>query len=201
MKQHAPATERNRDPILEVLRRVLPDSGTLLEIAAGTGQHAVYFSRAFPGLTWQPTDPSEDARASIDAWREDEGPANLQRALHLNVMEEGWPVDDVAAILAVNMVHISPWEATIGLLAGARRRLPSGGPLVLYGPYRIDGRPTAPSNEAFDQSLKSRDPRWGLRRLADVEAAATGFTLEEVVDMPANNVTVIFRRSGETTDG
>jgi SAM-dependent methyltransferase len=196
MKRSAPATERNREPIAAVLSEVLPQRGTLLEIASGTGEHAVYFARLFPHLLWLPTDPAPDALASIRAWRDDCGPANLLEPLRLDATAGSWPVDSAEAVLCVNMVHISPWAATEGLMRGAGRLLAAGGPLVLYGPYRRAGVPTAPSNEAFDQSLRARNPGWGLRDLEAVEAEAErhGLGLERVVEMPANNLTVIFRR-------
>ncbi len=195
MKRSAPATERNREPIAAVLREVLPALGTMLEIASGTGEHAVYFARLFPGLRWQPTDPDPDALASIRAWRDGCDSGNLLEPLRLDAAAETWPVDSADAILCVNMVHISPWAATEGLMRGAGRLLADGAPLVLYGPYRRAGVPTAPSNEAFDESLKSRNPEWGLRDLeaVEAEAAGNGLRLERVVEMPANNLTVVFR--------
>ena len=197
MKRHAPATERNRDPIAAVLRDVLPSSGLVLEVASGTGEHAAYFARLFPGLDWQPSDPDPDALTSIEAWAADEGLPNLRAPVQLDAAGDTWPIDRADAVLCVNMAHISPWSATLGLLRGASRLLPAGAPLILYGPYRREGVATAPSNEAFDKSLKARDPEWGLRLLEDVvaEAAEVGFALERVVEMPANNLTVVFRRS------
>jgi SAM-dependent methyltransferase len=195
MKRRAPATERNREPIAAVLREVLPERGTLLEIASGTGEHAAYFSGLFPDMAWQPSDPDPEALASIEAWRAEAGVPNLLEPLRLDAAADTWPVDAADAILCINMVHISPWAATEGLMRGAGRLLPPGGPLILYGPYRRAGVPTAPSNEAFDQSLRSRDPRWGLRDLeaVEAEAAANGLGLARVVEMPANNLTVVFR--------
>jgi SAM-dependent methyltransferase len=193
----SPATLRNRDPILEVLRPRLPAVGLVLEIAAGTGEHAIWFSRALPGLTWQPTDPDPDALASIAAWRADEGPPNLLEPLSLSAAEpDSWPVDRADAVVCINMIHISPWAATEGLMTGAGRILPVGGLLYLYGPYREAGRDTAPSNEAFDASLKARNPAWGLRLLQDVEAEAArhGLALAERVEMPANNLSVVFAK-------
>ncbi|MAQ18328.1 MAG: SAM-dependent methyltransferase [Sandaracinus sp.] len=196
MRRHAPATSRNRDPILEVLRRVLPDRGRVLEIAAGTGEHALHFAAAFPGLEWQPTDPDAAARESIAAWRDAEGTPNLRAPLDLDVTQPAWPLAQAAAVVAINMIHISPIEASEGLMRGAGAILPSGAPLVTYGPYRIDGAHTAPSNAAFDESLKARDPRWGVRDLAELEAlaAAHGLHLEERVTMPANNFTLVWRK-------
>ncbi|MEZ5743699.1 MAG: DUF938 domain-containing protein [Sphingomonadaceae bacterium] len=195
-RRHAPATERNREPILAVLREFLPETGTVLEIAAGSGEHAVHFAKAFPALSWQPTDPDADARGSIDAWAAQEGVANLRPALLLDAASADWPVDQADTIVCINMIHISPWAATEGLLRGAGRLLPAGGVLYLYGPYRREGHPLEESNAAFDESLKARDPRWGLRLLEDVVALAAehGLTLERVVDMPANNLSVVFRR-------
>lgn len=191
----APHVARNAVPIIEVLRGVLPESGLVLEVASGTGEHALHFARAFPVLTFQPTDPDPLALSSIKAWRS-EAPANLLPPLALDAASDDWPVRRADALLCINMVHISPWAATLGLLRGASRVLAAGAPLVLYGAYRRAGVPTAPSNEAFDESLKARDPEWGLRLLEDVvaEAEKVGFTLERVVEMPANNLTVVFRR-------
>jgi SAM-dependent methyltransferase len=195
MKRHAPATERNREPLAAVLREVLPAAGTVLEIASGTGEHAAYFARLFPHLTWQPSDADYEALNSIEAWGADSAAANLLPPVVLDAAGT-WPVDAADAILCVNMVHISPWAATVGLMRGAGRVLAAGGPLVLYGPYRRAGVETAASNEAFDQSLKARNPEWGLRALEDVaaEAEANGLALERVVEMPANNLTAVFRR-------
>lgn len=196
MKRRAPATERNREPIAAVLREVAPAHGTLLEVASGTGEHAAYFAALFPNLLWQPSDPDPDALASIRAWRAEAELANLLEPLLLDASAEIWPIAAADAILCVNMVHISPWAATAGLMRGAGRLLPAGAPLILYGPYRRAGVPTAPSNEAFDASLRARDPRWGLRELEAVEAEAgrNGLSLERVFEMPANNVTAVFRR-------
>jgi SAM-dependent methyltransferase len=196
VKRFAPATERNREPLAAVLSEVLPASGTVLEVASGTGEHAVHFACRFPGLLWQPSDPDPDSLASIQAWREEAGLGNLLAPLRLDAAAETWPVAAADAILCVNMVHISPWTATVGLMRGAGRLLGPGAPLILYGPYRRAGVPTAPSNEAFDESLKSRNPQWGLRELEAVaaEAAKYGFTPDRPFEMPANNVTVVFRR-------
>jgi len=196
MKRHAPATERNRAPLARVLREVLPARGMVLEIASGTGEHAAYFARLFPHLDWQPSDADPDALDSIEAWVTDAGAPNLLPPLMLDAAGT-WPVDRADAILCVNMVHISPWSATVGLMAGAGRVLPAGAPLLLYGPYRRAEVETAPSNAAFDTSLKRRNPDWGLRDVADVraEAEANGLALARLVDMPANNVTLVFRRS------
>lgn len=203
MKRSAPATGRNREPIAAVLREVLPERGTLLEIAAGTGEHAAYFSGLFPDLHWQPTDPDPEALDSIRAWREEAGASNLLEPIRLDASADGWPVAAADAILCVNMVHISPWAATEGLMRGAGRLLPPGGPLVLYGPYRRAGVPTAPSNEAFDESLRARNPEWGLRDLeaVEAEAARNGLRPERVVEMPANNLTVVFRMTRHASEG
>lgn len=196
MKRHAPATERNREPLLAVLREVLPTEGTLLEVASGTGQHAAFFAKAFPGLTWQPTDGDPAALESIDAWRVEEGLANVLPARVLDASSDAWPVEHADAMLCVNMIHIAPWAACQGLMRGAARVLRPGGRLVLYGPYFVEGRETAPSNLAFDESLRARDPSWGVRELGAVtaEAARHGLQRERVVEMPSNNLTVVFRR-------
>ena len=196
MKRHAPATGRNREPIAAVLREVLPANGLVLEVASGTGEHSAFFAALFPGLRWQPSDPDPEAVASIRAWRDEAGSANLLEPVRLDAAAEPWPIAAADAILCVNMVHISPWAATQGLMRGAGRLLPEGGPLVLYGPYRRAGVPTAPSNEAFDESLKSRNPEWGLREIEAVaaEAAKYGFRLDRLFEMPANNLTILFRR-------
>jgi hypothetical protein len=196
MKRHAPATARNREPIAAVLREALPAAGTVLEVASGTGEHAAYFAAHFPHLLWQPSDADPDAIASIEAWLADSGAPNLLPPLVLDAAAEGWPVERADAVLCVNMVHISPWSATLGLLRGAGGLLPAGAPLILYGPFRRGGVPIAPSNESFDLSLKSRNPEWGLRNLDAVaaEAEAHRLELERVIEMPANNVTAIFRK-------
>jgi SAM-dependent methyltransferase len=196
VKRFASATERNRGPIAAVLREVLPERGTLLEIASGTGEHAAFFAALFPNLAWQPSDPDPDALASIEAWQADAEAANLLPPVFLDAASQTWPLDHADAILCINMVHISPWVATSGLMRGAGRLLPSGGPLILYGPYHRAEVETAPSNEAFDASLKSRDPEWGLRDLADVRAAAEtqGLGFQRLYEMPANNLTVVFRK-------
>jgi len=196
-RRHAPATHRNRDAILAVLRRVLPARGTVLEIAAGTGEHAVFFAAALPSLAWQPTDADAEAVESIAAWREAEGPPNLRAPLQLDVSSRDWPVETVDAVFNANMIHIAPWSACLGLLAGAGRHLTHGGVLVLYGPYRIGGSHTAPSNAAFDLDLRARNPAWGVRDLEEVAevAASEGLHLEETVPMPANNQVLVLRRS------
>ena len=200
MKRHAPATARNREPILAVLRQVLPARGTVLEIASGTGEHAVYFARELPHLTWQPSDPSAEARASIAAWMAEARLPNLRPPLAIDATGGTFAVPDLAAILAINMVHISPWSATEGLVAAAGTALPTGGILLLYGPYKRGGRHTAPSNAAFDAELRAQDPSWGVRDLEAVTelAVAAGLVLDRVVQMPANNLCVAFRRLGVT---
>jgi SAM-dependent methyltransferase len=196
-RQHAPATLRNREPILAVLREELPDAGLVLEVASGTGEHAVHFARALPGLRWQPSDPSLDALDSIAAWREAEGSLYLLAPLELDAARSDWPLASADAIVCINMIHISPWDATEGLMRGAARLLSAGAPLCLYGPYRRARYPLEPSNAAFDESLKARDPRWGLRELDDVAAcaAAQGLLLAKVMEMPANNLMVVFRKT------
>ncbi|MBB6309510.1 DUF938 domain-containing protein [Xanthobacter tagetidis] len=194
----APSALRNRGPILDVLREVLPAAGLVLEIASGSGEHVVHFARNLPDLSFQPTDPAPDARASVAAHAAAEGLANVRPPLALDAAAPDWPVGDVDATVCINMIHISPWASTQGLMAGAGARLPAGGPLVLYGPYVRDGIETAPSNLAFDASLKARNPAFGLRRLEDVaaEAARHGLALEQIVEMPANNLAVVFRKTG-----
>lgn len=191
------ACERNRDPILEVLREELPGEGLVLEVSSGTGMHAVHFAARLPGVTWQPSDVDDAALASIAAWRDAEPSENLRAPVRLDVLEAAWPVDRADAVFNANMIHISPWPCALGLLEGAARLLSEGAPLILYGPYRVGGEHTAPSNQRFDASLRSRDPRWGVRDLDVVteEARARGFTRERVAQMPANNLVVVFRRS------
>ncbi len=191
----APHVALNADPIIAVLSGILPPRGHVLEIASGSGEHVVRFARAFPGLTFQPSDPDPDALASIDAWRAAEAVDNVVPAIALDAADAEWGVGHCDAILCINMVHISPWEATCGLVKGAGRLLGRGSLLFLYGAYRQHGVPTAPSNEAFDASLKARDPRWGLRFVEDVaaEAEGKGLQLERIVPMPANNLSLIFR--------
>ncbi|MDN8035179.1 DUF938 domain-containing protein [Burkholderia vietnamiensis] len=190
------AAERNRGPILDVLRRVLPAHGSVLEIASGTGQHAVHFAQAMPGLRWQPSDPDPRARRSIAAWAAHAGVANLAEPLAFDVRDASWPADALDAVVCINMIHISPWACTAALFAGAARALRTGGVLFLYGPYRREGRHTAPSNEAFDRQLRERDASWGVRDLEAVVALGLdcGLDCVEVVEMPANNLSVVFRR-------
>jgi hypothetical protein len=195
----SPSTARNRAPITAVLRRCLPATGAVLEIASGTGEHVAWFAAEFPDLVFQPSDPSPASRASIAAWTA--GMANVRAPLALDVAAAEWEAHagiprPLAAILCINMVHISPWGATLGLMRGAGRLLGDGGLVYLYGAYKRDGRHTAPSNAAFDASLRAQNPEWGVRDLETVaaEAAAKGFALADVVEMPANNLSAIFRR-------
>lgn len=194
-RRFAPATERNRDPILAVLRRLVPDGAHVLEIASGSGEHAAYLSRALPIASWQPTDFDDGARAGIDAWAAHERATKMLPARALDVEAKPWPFApaSVDVVFCANMIHIAPWSACLGLLDGARDALSDRGVLVLYGPYRVGGAHTAPSNEAFDASLRSRDARWGVRDLENViaEAEARGFVHRETVAMPANNLMVV----------
>ncbi|HEX5419964.1 MAG TPA: DUF938 domain-containing protein [Gammaproteobacteria bacterium] len=193
----SPAAERNKEPILNALRGVLPKTGLVLEIASGTGQHIAYFAAALPALDWQPSDADPELLAVIEARISAEPRPNLRRPLRLDVLEPPWPVTHADAVLCFNMIHIAPAAAAPALLAGAAAVLSRGGPLVLYGPFRRHGRHTAPSNEAFDRSLKARDPDWGVRDLEEVvrAAEASGIAFEETMDMPANNCVVVFRRT------
>lgn len=192
-----PACERNKDPILRVLTRILPARGRVLEIASGTGQHVAHFARALPDLVWLPSDYEKQHRESIEERLREARLTNVEPPRDLNVLREPWPVDGLDAIVCINMIHIAPWEATEALVAGAARRLPTGGVLYLYGPYRRKDRPTEPGNEAFDASLRERDPSWGLRQLEVVQelCASHGLRFDEVVEMPANNLSVIFCRT------
>jgi hypothetical protein len=195
-RRSAPAALRNRDPILAVLREVLPARGVVLEIASGSGEHVIHFAGHLPELTFQPSDPDAEARASVAGWVAASGLANIRPPIALDAATTLWPVTAADAIVCINMIHISPWRSTEGLFAGAAAVLPPGAPLCLYGPYRRRDVPTAPSNETFDDSLRRRDPAWGLRLLEDVAALAgkSGFTLDRVVEMPANNLSVVFRK-------
>ena len=187
---------RNRDPILHVLRRILPRTGTVLEVASGTGEHAVHFAGALPDLAWQPSDRDADALRSIAAHRTIARLGNLRPPTPLDVSRPPWPVLHVDAVVAINMIHISPWDATEGLMAICERMLAPGGVLFLYGPFRETGVPLAPSNAAFDASLRERDPAWGLRDLDAVRDAAVrhGCDLVDRIAMPANNLNLVFRR-------
>lgn len=197
LRQHSPASERNRVPILAELLRLLPAGGQALEIASGTGQHAAHFAASLPGWTWWPSDGDARSLPSIDAWCA--GLPNVRPARHLDVMAPHWPdlPDAVDAMFCANMLHISPWATCAALMQGAARHLSRRGLLILYGPYVVDGEPTAPSNLAFDQSLRSRDPAWGLRSLSDVQLRARqhGLLLRERVAMPANNLLLVWARA------
>ena len=208
LRRSAPAAHRNRAPIGDVLEGWLPQEGFILEIASGTGEHAVYFAERFPALIWQPSDINEDALRSIAAWRDAAGLANLKSPMVLDASAADWPLGKADAtpsvemeeggfdvVLNLNMVHISPWSAALGLLDGAARGLKRSGALILYGPWLQAGVKTAPSNLAFDQQLRERDPQWGLRRVEDFDAAASerGFVLEQTRAMPANNLMLLFR--------
>ena len=194
-RRSAPAALRNREPIAEVLREWLPPSGRVLEIASGTGEHIVYFAERFPALEWQPSDIHPDALASIDAWRVAAALPNVRPPLSIDAASRDWPIDRADALLSINMVHISPWTSALGLIEGAARLLPRGGPLILYGPWLSDDVATAPSNLAFDSDLKQRDPQWGLRRVEDFEAKSkqSGLRLIERRAMPANNMMLLCR--------
>ncbi|MBD2099796.1 DUF938 domain-containing protein [Leptolyngbya sp. FACHB-261] len=212
-RQYAPATQRNQEPILEVLLQVLPPTGTVLEISSGTGEHAVFFAPRLQPRKWIPSDPDPVARASIAAWQERSSATNLHPPVALNVCDPVWVVeekpsgplqmldferDPITAIVNINMIHIAPWSACLGLMAGAGRILPIGGILYLYGPFKQGGRHTAPSNAGFDENLRSRNPEWGVRDLEDVVAAAQAhkLVLVKTVAMPANNLSVVFQVSG-----
>ena len=194
MKQHAPATERNREPIALVLQSRLPSEGTVLEIASGTGQHAVYMAEKFSHLIWQPTEPTQEGLASIKAWTRELELPNLNSPVAVDVNNLPWPVESAEALFCANMIHISRWESCINLFVGASKVLKPQSKLFLYGPFFVDGQPTTESNQAFDLSLKRRNPQWGIRDIADVKAEAekNGFVLTEQLDMPANNFIVVF---------
>ncbi|MCW5666783.1 MAG: DUF938 domain-containing protein [Piscinibacter sp.] len=196
-RETAPSPERNKQPILEVLARVLPPRGLVLEIGSGTGQHVAHFAGALPGLVFQPSEIDLARHASIKAWAATEGLSNVRPPLAIDVTEHPWPVSAADAVVCINVIHISPWEATLALMAGAGRILPAGGVLVTYGPYRRGGAHTSPSNEAFDAGLRARNPLWGVRDIdavADV-ACREGLLLHEIVPMPANNFTLVWQKS------
>lgn len=195
VRRAAPAAARNVGPIGDVLADWLPARGLVLEIASGTGEHALAFARNFPALDWQPSDPDPLALASIAAWRTD-APSNLLEPLAIDAALPDWPIDRADAILCINMVHISPWACALGLLDGTARLLGPGAPLILYGPWLVDGVDTAPSNLAFDADLKRRDPRWGLRLVSDIEreAASRGLRSSDRRAMPANNLMLLFQK-------
>jgi SAM-dependent methyltransferase len=196
MQLHWPAPERNKVPILEVLQRALPSQGRLLEVASGSGQHAAYFARALPGWTWLPSDIDPRNLASITAYVAEAELPNLEPPRALDVLSDDWQVGELDALFNANMIHIAPWECCAGLMRGAGRNLRPGGVLVLYGPFRIGGDHTAPSNREFDLDLRRRDPRWGVRDLETVVelAAAAGLRHRETIAMPANNQCVVFER-------
>jgi len=197
-RRSAPAAGRNREPIADVLREWLPARGLVLEIASGTGEHAVYFAERFPALEWQPSDVHAEALQSIAAWRSAATLPNLRPPLTIDAAAPDWPIGAADAVLNLNMVHISPWSAAIGLITGASKVLKRRGALILYGPWLQAGAETAPSNLAFDQQLRQRDPEWGLRCVEDFEVAASerGFELEQIRAMPANNLMLLFRLGG-----
>ena len=198
LPQHSPSAERNKQPILDILRQVLPPQGSTLEIASGTGQHVAWFAAAMPGRSWQPTDMEADALPSIAAHAAQAGLANVLAPLALDVLAPQWPLGDFDAIYCANMLHISPWACCAALMQGSARHLAPGGLLVTYGPYLEDDVPTAPGNLAFDESLRARNPAWGIRRREDVEQEArrAGLALRERHAMPANNLLLVFARAG-----
>ena len=196
VKLSSPSAQRNREPIAAVLAEWLPETGLVLEVASGSGEHAVYFAQHFPHLDWQPSDPDPAAVTSIEAWRADSGLVNLREPIVLDATAAIWPIEQAHAVLNINMVHISPWEAALGLLDGAARVLPAGGKLILYGPWIAQGVETAPSNLAFDADLRRRNPAWGLRTVGDFAAAAEPreLLLADQRQMPANNRMLLFSR-------
>lgn len=195
-RRSAPAALRNREPITQVLAEWLPKSGLVLEVASGTGEHAVFFAGRFPNLEWQPSDRDPDSLDSIRAWRAEAALRNVREPLVIDAASAGWPIERADALLNINMVHISPWEAALGLLDGAARLLGPGAPLILYGPWISDDVDTAPSNLAFDEDLRRRDPQWGLRKVEHFagEALARDLNLVERRPMPANNLMLLFRK-------
>src|SRR5258707_4816096 len=201
-RRYAPATLRNREAILAVLARALPPRGLVLEVASGSGEHVVHFAAALPALEFQPSDPDPASRASIDAWAADASLPNLRPALALDAESEIWPLAAADAVLCINMIHIAPWRACRGLIRGAARILGAGGVLYLYGPYKRAGSPTAPSNAEFDFGLRTRNPEWGMRDLEAVAELATvaGFSAPAVEAMPANNLSLVFRRLAPKQD-
>ncbi len=201
-RRHLPATARNRDPILNVLRNVLPRKGKVLEVASGSGEHVVFLAAAFPELSWQPSDMDQGMLASISAWIESsaqdpDAAGNILPPLYLDTRESPWPVEQADAVIAINMIHISPWPSCVGLMEGAGRILPAGGVLYLYGSFMRDGRHTHPNNAGFDATLRRQNPEWGVRNLEDVAGLAneSGLVLDQVIDMPANNLSVVFKRT------
>jgi SAM-dependent methyltransferase len=196
-KLEHPWCERNKKPILEVFRRVLPEKGTVLEVGSGSGQHAAFFAQHLPGLDWLPSDIEDENLESIRAWRAEAARPNLLDPVRLDVVADRWPVDQVDVVFSANMVHITPWDCCLGLLAGARRHLEQDGLLIMYGPFRIGGEHTAQSNEEFDASLRDRDSRWGVRDLGAIRDAGVGLEFEDRFEMPANNQILVFRRKIE----
>lgn len=196
----SPSAERNRGPILAVLERVLPRTGVVLEIASGTGQHVVHFARQLGLLTWQPTDPDAGCRRSISAWLAAENVRNVREPVNLDVCALPWPVPVIDALVCINLIHIAPWAATTALFAGAQLALREGGTVYLYGPYFVQGVNTAPSNRAFDRALRTQNPEWGVRDLDEVARVANGhgFELVETIEMPANNLSVVFQKRRTT---
>ena len=195
-KWSLPAAERNKEPILGVLARVLPSRGLVLEIASGTGQHVMHFAAALPGLSWQPSDPDAELRASIALRVQEERRPNVKGPIDVDVTRLPWPLQAADAVVAINMIHVAPWSATLALFEGAKALLAAQGVLFLYGPYRRFGGHTSEGNAQFDHDLRAQNPEWGLRDLEAVSDIATGagFTLEETVPMPANNFSLVFRR-------
>jgi hypothetical protein len=192
----SPSAERNRQPIAEVLSRVLPQSGLALEVGSGTGQHVVHFARVMPQLTWQPTEQDADCLRSISAWASIEAQPNMRRPLYLDINAERWQIEATDAVVSINLIHIAPWSATHALLRGASSILPASGLLCLYGPYRVGGKHTSASNRAFDAQLQAVNPEWGVRDLDEVsdEASVVGLEFVRTFEMPANNLLVVFRK-------
>jgi SAM-dependent methyltransferase len=192
----SPSAERNKGPIADVLKRVLPDRGLVLEVSSGTGQHVVHFARELAHLTWQPSERDDASLQSIAHWMAAEALPNIRAPLRLDVIDRPWPVDSAVAVVCLNMIHIAPWQAAEALIRGAEATVSPDGILFLYGPYRRNGQHTSPSNAAFDEQLRSRDPEWGVRDLEDVAryAKAHGFGEPDVYEMPANNLSVVFRK-------
>jgi SAM-dependent methyltransferase len=192
----SPSAERNKEPVAQLLKELLPEHGVVLEVSSGTGQHAVHFAQRMPYLTWQPSERDEGCLLSIARWVKDQGLTNVRGPLHLNVMDRPWPIRSAVAVVCLNMIHIAPWPAAEGLVSGASEILNPGGLLYLYGPFRRDGHHTAASNEAFDRQLRTQNPEWGVRNLEDVAdyARSHGFGPPEIHEMPANNLSVVLRR-------
>jgi hypothetical protein len=195
-KWFLPPSERNKGPILDVLSRVLPRRGVVLEIASGTGQHVVHFAKALPGLTWQPSDPDPELRESIALRVGEERLTNVSPPIDLDVTRVPWPLQTADAVVCINMIHCAPWSATLALLEGAKALLPTQHVLFLYGPYRRFGQHTSKNDEQFDSDLRAHNPEWGLRDLEAVSdvAGRAGFVLAEIAEMPANNFSLVFKR-------